>query len=75
MAIPQSLQKGLALPAICAPMFIVSNPDLVIAQCKGGLIGSFPAPNARPQELLDQWLTRIKAELAADPDAAPFAVN
>ena len=42
MAIPQSLQKGLALPAICAPMFIVSNPDLVIAQCKGGLIGSFP---------------------------------
>ena len=75
MAVPQSLQKGLALPAICAPMFIVSNPDLVIAQCKGGMIGSFPALNARPPELLDSWLTRIRAELADDPDAAPFAVN
>ncbi len=75
MAVPQSLQNGLALPAICAPMFIVSNPDLVIAQCKGGMIGSFPALNARPPELLDRWLTRIRAELADDPDAAPFAVN
>ena len=75
MAVPQSLQKGLALPAICAPMFIVSNPDLVIAQCKGGMIGSFPALNARPPELLDSWLTRIRAELVDDPDAAPFAVN
>ena len=75
MAVPQSLQKGLALPAICAPMFIVSNPDLVIAQCRGGLIGAFPALNARPPELLDSWLTRIRAELVDDPDAAPFAVN
>ena len=75
MPIPASLNKNLALPVICAPMFIVSNPDLVIAQCKGGLIGSFPALNARPKELLDEWLTRIKAELAADPKAAPFAVN
>lgn len=75
MAIPASLNRNLALPAICAPMFIVSNPDLVIAQCKGGLIGSFPALNARPKELLDEWLTRIKQELAADPNAAPFAVN
>jgi len=75
MPIPESLSRNLALPVICAPMFIVSNPDLVIAQCKGGLIGSFPALNARPQELLDAWLTRIKAELAADPKAAPFAVN
>ena len=75
MAVPQSLQRGLALPAICAPMFIVSNPNLVIAQCRGGLIGSFPALNARPPELLDSWLTRIRAELADDPDAAPFAVN
>ena len=66
MAIPASLNRNLALPAICAPMFIVSNPDLVIAQCKGGLIGSFPALNARPKELLDEWLTRIKAELAAE---------
>jgi len=75
VAIPASLNRNLALPAICAPMFIVSNPDLVIAQCKGGLIGSFPALNARPKELLDDWLTRIKTELAADPNAAPFAVN
>ena len=75
MPVPQSLQKGLALPAICAPMFIVSNPDLVIAQCRGGLIGSFPALNARPPELLDSWLTRIRAQLVDDPDAAPFAVN
>jgi nitronate monooxygenase len=75
VAVPKSLQKGLALPAICAPMFIVSTPDLVIAQCRGGLIGSFPALNARPPELLDSWLTRIRAELADDPDAAPYAVN
>ncbi|MDR1994417.1 nitronate monooxygenase family protein [Azonexus sp.] len=75
MAIPASLNKNLALPVICAPMFIISNPDLVIAQCRGGLIGSFPALNARPKELLDEWLTRIKAELADDPRAAPFAVN
>ncbi len=73
--IPASLNKNLALPVICAPMFIVSNPDLVIAQCKSGVIGSFPALNARPQEVLDEWLTRIKRELAADPQAAPFAVN
>ena len=52
-----------------------SNPDLVIAQCKAGLIGSFPALNARPKELLDEWLTQIKDELASDPKAAPFAVN
>ena len=50
MPIPVSLQKGLALPVICAPMFIVSNPELVIAQCKGGVIGSFPALNARPKD-------------------------
>jgi nitronate monooxygenase len=75
MPIPQSLNRNLALPVICAPMFIVSNPDLVIAQCKSGLIGSFPALNARPMEVLDEWLTRIKTELAADPNAAPFAVN
>ncbi len=75
MSIPASLNKNLSLPVICAPMFIVSNPDLVIAQCKSGVIGSFPALNARPKEVLDEWLTRIKAELAADPNAAPFAVN
>ena len=75
MPIPDSLNKNLTLPVICAPMFIISNPDLVIAQCKSGIIGSFPALNARPKELLDEWLTRIKSELAADPKAAPFAVN
>lgn len=75
MAIPASLNKNLSLPVLCAPMFIVSNPDLVIAQCKSGVIGSFPALNARPKELLDEWLTRIKTELANDPNAAPFAVN
>ena len=66
MPIPESLNRNLALPVICAPMFIVSNPDLVIAQCKAGLIGSFPALNARPMEVLDDWLTRIKTELAVD---------
>ena len=75
MAIPASLNKNLRLPVICAPMFIISNPDLVIAQCKSGVIGSFPALNARPKDLLDDWLIRIKAELADDPNAAPFAVN
>lgn len=75
MAIPASLARNLKLPVICAPMFIISNPDLVIAQCKSGVIGAFPALNARPKEVLDDWLTRIKAELAADPQAAAFAVN
>jgi len=75
MSIPASLNRNLALPVICAPMFIISSPELVIAQCKGGLIGSFPALNARPQALLDEWLARITTELAADPRAAPYAVN
>src|SRR4028118_2177788 len=73
--------RRLRLPAIGAPLFIVSNPDLVIAQCKAGIVGSFPALNARPQSLLDEWLHRITEELAAwdrdnpDSPAAPFAVN
>ena len=81
MPIPAILKDRLRLPAIASPMFIVSNPDLVIAQCKAGIVGSFPALNARPPELLDEWLTRIQAELAAhdeahpDRPAAPFAVN
>lgn len=75
MAIPASLGRNLQLPVLCAPMFIVSNPDLVIAQCKSGVIGSFPALNARPADLLDAWLARITGELADDPQAAPFAVN
>lgn len=71
----------LRLPVIGAPLFIISVPELVIAQCKAGIIGSFPALNARPQGLLDEWLHRITEELAAwdrahpERPAAPFAVN
>jgi nitronate monooxygenase len=81
MALPQSLATRLTLPVIGSPMFIVSTPDLVVAQCKAGIVGSFPALNARPAEALDEWLTRIRSDLdrfdAANPDrkAAPFAVN
>jgi nitronate monooxygenase len=80
MSLPPLFDR-LRLPAIGAPLFIVSNPDLVIAQCKAGIVGSFPALNARPQSLLDEWLHRITEELAAwdrdHPDApsAPYAVN
>lgn len=75
------MQGRLSVPVVGAPLFIISNPDLVIAQCKAGVVGSFPALNARPAEELDKWLTRIIAELAehdaANPDnlSAPFAVN
>jgi nitronate monooxygenase len=71
----------LTLPVIGAPMFIVSTPKLVIAQCKAGIVGSMPALNARPAELLDEWLAEITESLAAhdraypDNPAAPFAVN
>jgi len=81
MAVPSVLKDRLRLPAIASPMFIISNPDLVIAQCKAGVVGSFPALNARPAEVLDEWLTRIREELAAhdaahpDRPAAPYAVN
>jgi nitronate monooxygenase len=75
------LQDALTLPVVAAPRFIVSNPDLVIAQCKAGVVGSFPALNARPAAELEVWLQRITTELdaydRANPDrpAAPFAVN
>ena len=81
MSLAQRLRAQLSLPVIAAPMFIVSNPRLVIAQCTSGVIGSFPALNARPAEKLDDWLSEIEAALAAcrreHPDAkvAPFAVN
>ncbi len=81
MASFADIKKRLALPVIGAPLFIVSNPKLVIAQCKAGVIGSFPSLNARPAEALDVWLTEIKEALAshdaAHPDrpAAPYAVN
>ncbi len=59
MALPASLQNSLQLPVVASPMFIVSNPDLVIAQCKAGIVGSFPALNARPAEELEVWCKRI----------------
>ena len=71
----------LRAPIVAAPLFIISNPDLLLAECKAGIIGSFPALNARPAEMLDEWLTRINEELdaynQANPDqpAAPYAVN
>ena len=80
MTLPAIL-SSLRLPVIGSPLFIISGPDLVIAQCKAGIVGSFPALNARPQTLLDEWLHRITEELAAhnrahpDTPAAPFAVN
>jgi nitronate monooxygenase len=80
MTLP-SIFAPLRLPVIAAPLFIVSNPALVIAQCKAGVVGSFPALNARPQSQLDEWLHEISEALAdhdranADAPAAPFAVN
>ncbi|MBD8605558.1 nitronate monooxygenase [Aeromicrobium sp. CFBP 8757] len=81
MALPDILTQPLALPVVASPMFIASGPELVIAQCKAGIIGSFPALNARPASELTTWLTRIETELAQhtadhpDRPAAPFAVN
>jgi nitronate monooxygenase len=81
MSMPALFKGRLSIPVIGSPLFIVSGPDLVIAQCKAGIVGSFPALNARPAALLDEWLHRIKEELAAHdkahPDrlSAPFAVN
>ncbi|WP_442947225.1 NAD(P)H-dependent flavin oxidoreductase [Noviherbaspirillum sp.] len=81
MPLPKNLDGKLDLPVIASPLFIISNPDLVIAQCCAGIVGSFPALNARPQEELDKWITRIKRGLAdyqaANPGrkVAPFAVN
>jgi nitronate monooxygenase len=65
MPIPESLRESLRLPVIGAPLFIVSNPRLVIEQCKAGVIGAFPALNARPAAVLDEWLAQITQELAA----------
>ena len=80
MTLPAIFDR-LRLPIIASPLFLVSGPDLVIAQCKAGIVGSFPALNARSQTMLDEWIHRITEELAAwnrdNPDrpAAPFAVN
>ena len=70
-----SLARNLRLPAIAAPMFLVSGPDMVIAACRSGLIGCFPTPNARTPEILDAWMARICATLAAESDAACWAAN
>jgi nitronate monooxygenase len=81
MPIPAVLKDRLRLPVVGAPMFIVSTPELVLAQCKAGVVGAFPALNARPAAQLDDWLSEITETLAAlrraDPQAriAPFAVN
>lgn len=81
MSIPASLKGRLRIPVIASPLFIISNPDLVIEQCKAGIIGSFPALNARPGPVLEEWLKRITSELAEhdakhpDRKSAPFAVN
>ena len=71
MSLPTILNGRLSIPAIASPLFIVSNPDLALAQCKAGVVGSFPALNARPQELLDEWLHRMREELAAHDAAHP----
>ncbi|MGQ3056108.1 MAG: NAD(P)H-dependent flavin oxidoreductase [Nevskia sp.] len=81
MSMPALLQNALRLPVIASPMFIASNPKLVIAQCKAGIVGSFPALNARGDGALEQWLTEIETALAAERAAhpgkrvAPYAVN
>jgi nitronate monooxygenase len=81
MSLPPVLRGRLRIPVVGAPMFILSQPELVIAQCTAGVVGAFPALNARPPELLDAWLTTIRGELAAwdaahpERPAAPFAVN
>ncbi|HET9534835.1 MAG TPA: nitronate monooxygenase family protein [Mesorhizobium sp.] len=81
MALPDILKKSLRLPVVASPLFIISHPPLVLAQCKAGVVGAFPALNARPEEQLDEWLAEITEALAShdacNPDrpAAPFAVN
>ena len=81
MPIPDSIKDNISIPVIGAPLFLISVPDLVIAQCKAGIIGSFPALNARPQHVLEEWIVRIKTELIEyqeqnpDKKVAPFAVN
>ena len=81
MALPAILTENLRLPVIGSPLFIISHPTLTLAQCKAGIIGAFPALNARPESQLDEWLAQLTEELAAHDaanptrKAAPFAVN
>jgi len=73
MSLPLSIERRLSVPAIASPLFIISQPDLVIATCRAGMIGAFPSLNARPSGVLEQWLQRLNTELTEDD--APFAVN
>ncbi len=81
MALPKCMEGNMSLPLIGSPLFIISGPELVIAQCKAGITGAFPSLNARPIEQLDEWLTQINTELDAykkenpDKKVAPYAVN
>ena len=81
MALPEILKANLRIPVVGSPLFIISHPPLVLAQCKAGIVGSFPALNARPEAQLDEWLAQVTEDLAAhdaahpEQPAAPFAVN
>ncbi len=75
MPLPQGLAGRIKLPAIAAPMFLTSGPDLVVEVCRGGLIGTFPTLNCRSAEALGQWLSEIDERLAGVADAAPYGVN
>jgi nitronate monooxygenase len=81
MALPAVLKDNLRIPVVASPMFIISHPPMVLAQCKAGIVGSFPALNARPEAQLDEWLAQMSEELASHnaqnptAKAAPFAVN
>ncbi|RED17790.1 NAD(P)H-dependent flavin oxidoreductase [Parasphingopyxis lamellibrachiae] len=73
--LPVGLRKNLRIPAIAAPMFLVSGPEMVVAAARSGIIGSFPTPNARTPEILDQWLQQITERMVAEPGAAAWAAN
>ena len=80
MPLPKALEGHLRIPVIGSSLFIVSGPELVIAECKAGIVGSFPALNARPEPVLEEWIVRVKTELSefertTGKIAAPFAVN
>ncbi|MCR9240832.1 MAG: nitronate monooxygenase [Rhodobiaceae bacterium] len=75
MPLPDCLKGKLKLPLIAAPMFLVSGPDLVVAACQQGIVGSFPTPNARTPAILDEWLDDVANRLADVPDAGPLAAN
>ena len=75
MSLPQNLQSRLRLPVIAAPMFLISNPELALACCRNGVIGTFPALNERTSEGFEAWLETMNAGLAESPDAAPYGVN